>query len=219
MRRTAIVLGATGLVGNEVLKLLLQDDSFDQVKIFVRRSLQFSHPKLREHVINFNVINDHQEDIKGDVLFCCIGTTIKTAGSKEAFAQVDEHIPLAFARIAKQNGLKQFLIISSLGADKNSSNFYLKVKGEVEAVLETINFESLIILRPSMLLGERKEFRLGESIGKFLMKTLSFVFIRKLKKYKAIEAKAVASAMVRLSKTATANAKIIESDEIQSIGS
>ena len=218
MSKTAIVLGASGLVGNEVLYALLNDADFSSIKIFIRKPLPIEHPKLEQHIINFNVIGNYSGLITGDVIFCCLGTTIKTAGSKEAFRKVDYTYPLEFARIAKQNGVKTFMLTSSLGADKSSSNFYLKVKGEVEETLKQLEFNTLITLRPSMLLGNRKEFRLGEYIGKIIMKGLGFLFVGGLKKYKAVEAGVVAKAMVKLSKSGLPGFNMFESDKLQAIG-
>lgn len=218
MGRTAIVIGATGLIGNELLLRLLDDPEFDCIKVFVRRPLSMSHQKLVEYVIDFKRIGDHENEIKGDLLFCCIGTTIKVAGSKEAFYEVDAAYPIAFAKAAKYNGLQKFLLVSSLGATKGSSNFYLKVKGEVESELELMNFELLLIFRPSMLLGDRKEFRVGESVGKILMKALSFIFVGKLKRYRAIHASTVAQAMINASKTSQTGVLVFESDQIEMAG-
>lgn len=217
MAKTAIIIGASGLVGNEVLKLLLTDDHFDKVKIFVRKPLSINHPKLEQHVIDFDLIFKSTDLVKGDILFCCLGTTIKTAGSKEEFKKVDYAYPLAFAKIAKQNGVKKFLLISSIGANNTSSNFYLKVKGDIEKELEKLKYESLIIVRPSMLLGDRKEFRLGESIGKIVMKLISILFIGKFNKYKAIEASTVARAMIELSKSNLEGVSVVESDRLMKI--
>lgn len=218
MAKTAIIIGASGLVGNEVLKLLLTDDRFNKVNVFVRKPLPVNHPKLEQHVIDFDLIYKSTDLVKGDVLFCCLGTTIKTAGSKDEFKKVDYSYPLAFAKIAKQNEVKKFLIISSIGANNTSSNFYLKVKGDIEKELEKLKFESLIIARPSMLLGDRKEFRLGESTGKMVMKLISILFIGKLKKYKAVEARTVAKAMIELSESDLAGVSVIQSDKLMEMG-
>ena len=226
MGKTAILLGASGLVGNEVLKLLLADvrDSnspnqyFEKIKIFVRKALPVEHPRLEQHVVNFDAIENYRDLIKGDIIFCCLGTTIKKAGSKDAFIKVDYTFPLEFAKIAKQNGVNKYLLISSIGADRNASNFYLKVKGDIELALEKLKFESLIILRPSMLLGERKEFRFGEAAGKIFIQLFSLGFIGKLKKYKAIEARIVAKAMIELSKSEFKGVNVFESDKLQQIG-
>ncbi|MES2591747.1 MAG: NAD(P)H-binding protein [Bacteroidota bacterium] len=226
MSKTALLLGASGLVGNEVLKQLLEDNDvdsefyFNKVRVYVRKPLSIVHPKLEQHVVNFDSLADNSSLISGDVVFCCMGTTIKVAGSKEAFIKVDYTYPLEFGMIAKQNGVDKFLLVSSIGADKGASNFYLKVKGDIEDALKQLQFKSLIILRPSMLLGSRKEFRIAELIGKVIMKTFSFLFIGKLKIYKAIEASSVAKAMIRLSKreeSSSNNQSIILSDRIQEI--
>jgi uncharacterized protein YbjT (DUF2867 family) len=240
MGRTAIILGASGLVGSEVLKQLLADKdvaddvaqntsnlsvnsgkepdpSFEKIKIFVRKPIAIHHPKLEQIIVDFDTIGNYSDSIKGDVVFCCLGTTIATAGSKEAFIKVDHTYPLEFAKIAKQNGVESFLLISSVGADKTASNFYLKVKGDIEFALEKLKFESLIIIRPSMLLGDRKESRFAESAGKIFMKLFSFAFIGKLKKYKAIQASAVAKAMIRLSKMKIEGSAVFLSDELQQI--
>ncbi|MES2395941.1 MAG: NAD-dependent epimerase/dehydratase family protein [Bacteroidota bacterium] len=240
MGRTAIILGASGLVGSEVLKQLLADmdvaddvaqntsnlpvnsgkepdPGLEKIKIFVRKPIAIHHPKLEQIIVDFDTIGNYSDSIKGDVIFCCIGTTIATAGSKEAFIKVDHTYPLEFAKIAKQNGVESFLLISSVGADKTASNFYLKVKGDIEFALEKLKFESLIILRPSMLLGDRKESRFAESAGKIFMKLFSFAFIGKLKKYKAIQASAVAKSMIRLSKMKINGSVVFLSDELQQI--
>ena len=187
---------------------------FEKIKIFVRKQLSITHPKLEQCVIDFDAISNYHDLIKGDFLFCCIGTTIKKAGSKEAFIKVDYTYPLEFAKIAKQNGVEKFLLISSIGADSAASNFYLKVKGDIEKALEKLNFEYLVILRPSMLLGDRKEFRFGEAFGKVVMKLFSFAFFGRLKKFKAIEASIVAKSMVQISKLELRGVNVFLSDDI-----
>ncbi|MCE9540736.1 MAG: NAD(P)H-binding protein [Bacteroidetes bacterium] len=240
MGRTAIILGASGLVGTEVVKQLLADkgvskgdtqssstsefnapkgldSSFEKIKIFVRKPIAITHPNLQQIITDFDTIENYSDSIKGDVVFCCMGTTIATAGSKDAFIKVDYIYPLEFAKIAKKNGVENFILISSIGADKTASNFYLKVKGDIELALEKLKFESLIIVRPSMLLGDRKESRFAESAGKVFMKLFSFAFIGQLKKYRAIEASAVAKAMIHLTKIKIKGSKIFQSDELQQI--
>ncbi len=215
MAKKALLLGASGLIGNEVLNLLLHDNYFEHVTVFVRKLLLVEHPKLKQQIVDFDNLETYKNEINGDIVFCCIGSTIKKAGSQDAFTKVDLTYPLEFAKLSKQNGIKQFLLVSSLGANGSSSNFYLKVKGDLESNLEKIKFENLIILRPSMLLGNRKEFRLGEIIGKAFMQIFSFLFFGKLKKYKAIEASDVAKAIVNLSKAIKDEVKIVESDELK----
>jgi uncharacterized protein YbjT (DUF2867 family) len=217
MKKTALLLGSTGLIGGYVLQLLLADEAFEKVISFVRKPLEIKHPKLEQQVVDFDNPQSYEHLVKGDVIFCCLGTTIKTAGSQSAFKKVDYEYPLHFAKAAKQNGVSHYLIISSIGATTNTSNFYLRTKGEVEQELKKLNVESLSILRPSMLLGDRKEFRLGESIGKVIMNMFSFLFIGPFKKYKAIHAMKVAKTMVKRSKSANKGTQVIQSDEMHGV--
>jgi uncharacterized protein YbjT (DUF2867 family) len=212
--KTAIIIGTTGLTGSALLKQLLKDDDFNRLISFSRKQIGLTDPKLVQHSIDFNQISNYKELIKGDVVFCCMGTTIKTAGSKEAFKKVDFIFPTEFGKIAKQNGVKEFYLQSSLGADINSNNFYLKTKGEVEQILQQLNFNSFATFRPSMLLGKRSEFRFGELIGKVVMQLLSFLFIGKLKRYKAIHVNQVANAMIKQAKLNKPGNFIIENEEM-----
>ena len=212
--KTAIIIGTTGLTGTALLKELLKDDDFNHVISFSRKQIEFTDPKLVQHSIDFNQLPNYKELIKGDVVFCCMGTTIKTAGSQEAFKKVDLIYPTEFAKIAKQNGVKEFYLQSSLGADINSNNFYLKTKGEVEQILQQLNFNSFATFRPSMLLGKRPEFRFAELIAKVVMQLLSFLFIGKLKRYKAIHVNQVASAMIKQAKLNKPGNFIIENEEM-----
>jgi uncharacterized protein YbjT (DUF2867 family) len=218
MSKIAIVTGATGLVGNQLVKQLLEDPYYNIVRVFVRRKLPYSHEKLEQVIVDFDNLKKSEDRISGDVVFCALGTTIKTAGSEKAFAKVDYTYVLNFADIAKRNGVPSFIVVSSLGVKESGGNFYLTVKRDVENALKRVKFDSLIIVRPSMLLGERNEFRLGESIGKFLMKALGFIFIGKLKKYKAIKAEVVARAMIALSKAGLEGTSVFESDRLQELG-
>jgi len=215
--KTAIIIGSTGLIGSHLLNLILDSNDYLNVITFVKRDTGIKHKKLTQHIIDFDKPETYKELVVGDDLFCTIGTTIKKAGSKEAFRKVDFEYPRQFAAYALQNKDKQFLIISSLGADSNSGNFYLKTKGEIQDFLKDSKIESVAVLQPSLLLGDRKEFRLGEKIGAFFMKTLSFMFLGNLKKYKAIEAKTVAKAMLTIAQQNNSGFKIYESDVIQEI--
>jgi len=215
--KTALIIGSTGLIGSHLLNLLLDSSDYTKVITFVKRDTGIMHKKLTQHIIDFDKPETYKELVVGDDFFCTIGTTIKKAGSKEAFRKVDFEYPRQFAAYALQNKDKQFLIISSLGADSNSGNFYLKTKGEIQDFLKDSKIESVAVLQPSLLLGDRKEFRLGEKIGAFFMKTLSFMFLGNLKKYKAIEAKTVAKAMLTIAQQNNSGFKIYESDVIQEI--
>ena len=212
--KTALVLGATGLTGTSLVSLLLKDANYSKVITFTRKPIAVEHPKLTQHLIDFNNLDDYKDLIKGDIVFCCLGTTIKTAGSQEAFKKVDYTYPTEFANLAKQNGVPTFYLQSSLGADSTSKNFYLQVKGETEHFIKALNFTSFITFRPSMLLGKRKEFRLGEVIGKIIMQLLSFIFIGKLKRYKAIYVNQVAEAMIKQATTNKPGNLIIENEEM-----
>ena len=155
MGKTALLVGATGLVGGFVLEQLLEDAYYDSVVVLSRKSLQLQHTKLKEVLVNFDQLENYTNDIKADVVFCCLGTTIKAAGSQEAFKKVDYEYPLRVAEIAKQNGASAFLIVTALGAAKSSIIFYNRVKGEVEEAIGSLHFDAFHILQPSLIIGER----------------------------------------------------------------
>ncbi len=216
--KTALIIGSTGLIGSELLHLLLESPSYTKVIAFVKRDTGIIHPKLKQHIIDFDQPQTYKELVVGDDLFCTIGTTIKKAGSENAFRKVDLEYPRQFATFALQNKVKHFLIVTSLGADTNSGNFYLKTKGEIQDFLKDCSFESVAVLQPSLLLGNRNEFRLGEKVGAFFMKVFSFLFSGNLKKYKPIAGKTVAKALYVLAQKNNKGFKIYESDAIQEIG-
>lgn len=215
--KTALIIGSTGLIGSQLLQLLLESTEYSTVITCVKRDSGIQHLKLKQHIIDFDQPETYKELVAGDDFFCTIGTTIKKAGSQQAFRKVDFEYPKAFATIALQNNVKQFLIISSLGADAYSGNFYLKTKGEIQDFLKNCAFESVSVLQSSLLLGNRKEFRLGEKIGEFFMRTFSFVFHGNLKKYKPIQSEAVAKAMFDIAQKNYKGFHIFESDRIQEI--
>lgn len=215
--KTALLFGSTALTGSYLLQQLLHDSRYEKIKVFVRKKTDFPlNKKLEVHVVELASPKQYAEHLKGDDLFCCLGTTIAAAGSQEAFRQVDFELPLRIAEAACVNNVSSFIIVSSIGADAKSSNFYLKTKGDMEEAIQNFSFKKLAILRPSMLLGDRKEFRFGELIGKALMKLLSFAFIGKLKKYKAIHANDVAKAMIVIANN-NFNDRIFESDRIRQV--
>ena len=213
--KTALVLGSTGLIGKELLNNLLASTHYNNIIIFVRKKIDLSHPKLKQILVNFNTIENYKELIKGDDFFCTIGTTIKIAGSKKEFKKVDLEYPTQFAKYAQENDVAQFLIISSLNANVNSTNFYLKTKGELQDYLKNTTFKSVSVLQPSLLLGKRSEFRLAEKIGGFLSKAFPFLFVGSLKKYKPIEAKTVATAMIKIAMKENLGFTIYKSNTIQ----
>jgi uncharacterized protein YbjT (DUF2867 family) len=200
---TAVVLGATGLIGERLVTELLKDNAFEKVRILVRRPVDITNPKLEVQIVNFNNLVEFREKLgKGDCIFCCIGTTQKQVkGDKAAYRKVDFDIPLNAAKMAKDAGFKNYLLVSAVGANVSSNNFYLRLKGEVEKAISEQQFESFHVFRPSILLGKRKELRPAELIGKGIMQALSFAFIGGFKKYKGIDAKDVAKAMIAASKS------------------
>ena len=199
MNKTAIIIGATGLVGNHLLQLLLEDKNFSCVKIFVRRKTGIDNPKLKEFIIDFNDIERYSADITGDVLFSCLGTTLKQAGSKEAQYKVDYTYQYKFAELASKNGVQHYLLVSSTGANAKSAFFYSKIKGELEQSIKQMPFDKIVIVQPSVLKGERNENRMGEKIGAAIIDGLSKI-IAPLKKYRSIKGAQVAQALVRFYK-------------------
>jgi uncharacterized protein YbjT (DUF2867 family) len=205
-----IVIGSTGLIGSELLKLLEKDPSFTKITALVRKKTNLVSSKVLEMEVDFGSLPAVLFE-KQDVVFCCLGTTIKKAGSKEAFRKVDYEYPLLTAKIAKEKGVEKFAIVTAMGSNPQSKIFYNNVKGDIENALKNINFGSLGIFRPSMLLGDRSEVRTGERIGQAIMKLFSWAIP---KNYKAIQAKSVAIAMVNFAKRKQKGNIIIENGEM-----
>jgi len=216
MNKTALLFGATGLVGGQCLKQLLANDAYGSVVLFVRSLIPMSHPKLKQHTVNFDSLP--AELLRGDDLYCCLGTTMRKAGSQAAFEKVDLAYPAEIGKHASANSVKQFLLVTSAGADTASANFYLRTKGRVEDALKAFPFHSLLIFRPSYLMGSRQEFRLGERIGMTTMRALTAAPVGALKKYRPIGASVVAAAMVKTAQRDLEGVHVFESDEIHSIG-
>lgn len=212
--KIALVIGATGLIGRQLVELLLQSPYYKEVRILVRKSTGIENPRLAEIKYNFN--QPDATKVLGDDVFCCLGTTMKKAGSKEAFFKVDYEYPLQIARFAKQNGATNFLIVTAMGANPESTFFYNRVKGEVEEDLQMLNYPGLHIFRPSLLLGNREEKRLGEKIGESVMRFLKPALVGHLKKYQAIESEKVAKAMIEIAQSNSRGVYIHESDKMQS---
>ncbi|WP_114495646.1 oxidoreductase [Fontibacillus phaseoli] len=194
--KSALILGATGLIGNELLQLLLQSDTYERVTVLVRKPVAVQHPKLTQIPVDFNRLDNFEDAFAVHDIFCCLGTTIKKAGAQSAFKLVDFEYPLKAAQLAKKQGARQYLIVSAIGADSRSKVFYSRTKGEIEEALRQLKFPSLHIFRPSLLLGKRNEFRLGEKAATLLSPVFSPLMMGSLKKYKPIQAKEVAQAMV-----------------------
>ncbi|TDL33168.1 NAD-dependent epimerase/dehydratase family protein [Jeotgalibacillus sp. S-D1] len=194
-KRTALVIGATGLVGQEVVKELCSRDEYGEVRIISRKPIEMEHEKLTVSIIDFNYLEGSHIGVADDV-FCCLGTTMKKAKSKAAFRQVDLDFPLQLASLAKKNNARQFLVISAMGADLSSTFYYNRIKGLMEEQLIELDLPHLQIFRPSLLLGDRKEFRLGETVGAKVMSAMSWALVGPLKSLKAVRAEQVALAMV-----------------------
>lgn len=219
MAFTAIVLGGTGMTGSLLLQQLLNDNDCTNVRALTRKPLALEHPKLESIVIDFNNENAFREAIRGDVLFCCIGTTIGKAGSKDAFRKVDYDIPVKAATFARANGVKQYLLISAVGAGISSASFYSRTKGEVERSVQQAGLFGVHIFRPSFLIGNREENRPTEKIAGVVWPVVSLFFWGRMKKWRGIKAATVASAMVSVAKRNEEGIHIYESDAIEAIGS
>jgi uncharacterized protein YbjT (DUF2867 family) len=198
MKTKAVIVGASGLVGSHLLDLLLQNNQFDEIRCFSRKKLPIKHQKLIQFEIDFQQPGQIMDDFTGDVVFCCVGTTIKNAGSKEKFRSVDYEIPCELAKLAENKLFKSFVVISSLGADPESTNFYLKTKGQMQQCIEMLKIPQKVFIQPSLLLGKRPEFRFGERIGEIVMRSFGFLLIGKLRKYRAIRAEIVALSMIKI---------------------
>jgi uncharacterized protein YbjT (DUF2867 family) len=191
--KTALLAGASGLIGSQLLPLLLASDRYSKVIVLARKETGTVHPKIESHVIDFDNLQNLGEALKCDDVYCCLGTTMKQAGSKEAFRKVDFDYPLALAHATRKLGAKQYSIVTAMGANRDSSIFYNQVKGEVEDAISAIDFESIHIYRPSLLLGPRRNTRVGEIVGGVLGKL--FMVITP-KRYRPIKSLKVARAML-----------------------
>jgi uncharacterized protein YbjT (DUF2867 family) len=212
--RTAVLLGATGLVGGHLLALLLGDGRWSRVTVLARRSTGRTHPRLEERIGDLAAMEGHAEAFAAADVFCCLGTTIRAAGSQEAFYRVDHDVPVLAARVASGAGARQFLLVSSLGADAGSRVFYNRVKGETERDVAAFPFGGVALLRPSLLLGERADRRLAEGIGQRLAPLGSLLLFGPLRRYRALPGMRVAAAMLRLAAEGIHGVRGVESDEI-----
>jgi uncharacterized protein YbjT (DUF2867 family) len=214
MAKTALVFGATGLIGSQLLPLLFADPQYDLVFVFTRRSLSLVNAKLEEIITDFKDLDALRRQVKGDVVFNCLGTTINTAGSEAAFRRVDFELVRWSAVAASENKVPQFLVVSAMGANADSRIFYNRTKGEMEKAVSALDFQQCVIVRPSMLYGPRKEFRFGERVGQGAM----FLFWPLIPaKYKPVHAEAVARAMIKLAADGKENG-VVENDRLRKIG-
>jgi uncharacterized protein YbjT (DUF2867 family) len=215
MAKIAIIAGSSGLVGSILLSKLLDDSRYSRVVSLVRNRSGLNDPKLHEIVVDFDDLKGFAHHIVGDDLFLCIGTTMAKAGSKEAFYKVDYTCNVELAKLAHHNGIQNLCLISSMGADAKSSIYYSKVKGQVEDAIISLQFDKTIIVRPSLLVGDRKEYRFGERVGIFLSKFVNPLMVGSLKKYRSIKAERVAKAMIDSINQNQNSLLVLESDKIQ----
>ncbi len=211
-QRTALILGASGLTGQVLLQLLLADALYSTVTIYVRKQVLINHPKLQQQIVNYDKLDSA---VQADDVFCCLGTTIKKAGSQQAFRQVDLVYPQKVAELQKNAGSKRFLLISAVGADEQSSIFYSKTKGQVEKAITVLEYPCTCIFRPSLIMGERSERRVGEKIGIFLAKIIGPVLVGPLKKYQPVSALGLAKAMQHTAHHFEDGIHFISSDKIK----
>ena len=217
--RTALIAGASGLVGRYLLDQLLGSPDYARVVAVVRRPLDVEHPRLVEVIARFEALEQLSEPLRGDDAFCCLGTTMRRAGSREAFQAVDQGAVLAFAWAAQRGGARRFALVSSMGADPASRFFYARIKGETERALQVMGFAALDLFRPSLLLGPRPEYRFGERLGAAGLALSRPLLVGPWRKYRAIHAATVARAMVRaVQGPAEGGTRIYESDAIADLG-
>jgi len=200
--KIATIIGATGMIGNYLFEALLKDDYFNTVRIVVRHPYQKINPKMEVKLVDFNDAESFKLALEGsNTIFCCIGTTQKKVnGDNSLYRKIDFDIPLKAARFGKEIGCEKFVIITSVGANSHSSTFYLKLKGELENAIHSMGLDTVHIMQPSMLLGDRKEQRTGEGLLQGSTKLMSGLFFGSMRKYKAIHGKTVAAAMLNAAK-------------------
>lgn len=212
--KTALIAGATGLVGSHLLNLLLDDPAYSQVRSISRRPSGLTHPRLVEIIMDFEDLEKTAEEAIADDIFCCLGTTMKKSGSKEAFRKVDYEYPLKLANIANMNGAKHFLLVTAQGANPNSTFFYNRVKGELENEIKKIGFDNYTVIRPSLILGDRKEKRRIEELGQFLFTHIEFLFFGPFRKFRAVQASDIALKMREAASVQAKGWKVIPSIDI-----
>jgi uncharacterized protein YbjT (DUF2867 family) len=217
MKKTAIILGASGLTGGLLLKKLIVDDRYESINLFSRSSIKGLPNKVKQYIGDLLELEQFKNDFTGDEVYCCIGTTAKKTPDKSLYRDIDYGIPVAAAKLAKANGINTFLVISAMGANKKSSVFYNRTKGEMEQEVLNQAIPRTSILRPSLIGGERNEQRLLEKIGLVVFKVIQPLFIGPLKKYRIINADSIAQAMLNLANTTSNTDVIITSNDIEQL--
>ncbi len=218
MKKTAVVAGSSGLVGEQLVKCLALSEEYEAVTAVVRKGSSRIYEGAFTIEVDYERLSAYSEELKADVVFCCLGTTLKKAGSKSGFYTVDYTFPLELAKIAAQNKSSQFNIITASGANSKSLIYYSRVKGDIEKAIVKLGIPNINIFRPSLLLGDRAEKRKGEEIGARIAKILNPLMIGRLKKFRAIQATDVANAMLNASLMEQDGVRVFESDAIHDLG-
>jgi uncharacterized protein YbjT (DUF2867 family) len=216
-QKTAIILGATGLTGRLLLSKLVADDSYTSIKLFSRKASGNTAPKIKEFVGDMLQLEHFKNDFTADEVYCCIGTTSAKTKDRAIYKAIDFGIPFAASKLAKENNIPTYLVVSAMGANSKSKIFYNRTKGEMEQAVLSQKIPNTYILRPSLILGERDEKRFGESLGAVLLKLTNVVLIGGLKKYRAIEADRIAAAMIQLALSKPPSGVVL-SDKLQELG-
>jgi len=218
MKKKVLLAGGTGLVGSHLLKLLVESQAFDGVTVLQRKDGDIQNKNVSAITVDYNHLSDFREQLQADIIFCCLGTTMKKAGSKDQFYKVDFTYPFELAKLSSKSGSQQFNIITASGANSASYFYYNRVKGEIEDALRKIEFKNLNIFRPSLLLGQRNDQRIGEQVGAVLAKLINPLLLGGMKKYRAIHAETVANAMLKISLEKNYGVHVYESNAIQMKG-
>lgn len=215
MERRALIAGATGLVGGELVKLLLGRPHYSKITVLVRRRMNLAHPRLEQLVIDYNELGMlPAEKVEGADVYCALGTTRKKAGSKEQFERVDYVYPLVLGRLAAKHGAERMLVITAMGSDEKSMFFYSRVKGKLERELQALPLKRLHLFRPSLIIGDRQEYRFGEHLAAKLAQWMPFLFKGPMSPYKPNPARQIAEAMLAAATARDAQPAIIPSGEI-----
>lgn len=200
MGKTAIIIGATGLTGSLLLKKLLEDIDYSKVKLFGRRSCNIQNSKIEEHIVDLFDLKNYKQQFRADVVFCCVGTTKAKTKDEQTYRKIDFGIPVAAAKLCQENVIRKFIVISAIGADPNSKVFYNQVKGDMEEAIIKFKISQTYILRPSLIIGERDEQRLGERLAKFVLQAVKPLLKGPLSNYQAVSAHSIVDCMIYLAK-------------------
>jgi len=217
MAYKAIIAGASGLIGSKLLNILLKQPEYSEVLILVRGKLDIEHKKLSQLVVNFDLLDEYADSLTGDAVFCCLGTTRNKTPDLKIYRKIDHDYPVKLAQLAFKNGVDQYHLVSAIGANIDSSNYYTKFKGETEADIKQVGLRSLHIYQPSLLTGTRKEYRLMERAASLIMRIIDPLLLGSLKKYRSIPAETVAMAMFKTSVTNHEGVFVYPSDKIKQI--